>query len=121
MDEVVQLARGARGSKCRDEALRIVKHWNGMFAKHTDKFPIFSDAFQFLTAKGATFPAGDVESTFFPETSGVVKYVMISSASFRTQYAFFRSDAAAAVVTQQDAMKKLKADLRVVLDKIKLC
>ncbi len=70
----MQLARGSRGLKCRDEALRIIKQWNGMFSKHADKFPIFSDAYQYLASKGAIFPEGEDESTYFSEPSGI-KYV----------------------------------------------
>jgi hypothetical protein len=56
MDEFVQIAKGTKGTKAQDEALRLIKLWDSLFSKNRDKMPYYSEAYKYLKDRGVVFP-----------------------------------------------------------------
>ena len=56
MDEMVQLAKGTKGTKAQEEGLRLIKQWQIMFSKNQTTLPIFNEAYSYLRDRGVVFP-----------------------------------------------------------------
>jgi hypothetical protein len=56
MDEVVKIAKGSKGTKNSDEALRLIQQWGRVFESRRSSFPLFFDTFVGLKSRGVIFP-----------------------------------------------------------------
>ena len=63
MDEMVQVAKGTKGSKAQDEALRLIKQWKIMFSKNERNLPIFYEAYRYLVDRDVVFPETNIDVT----------------------------------------------------------
>jgi hypothetical protein len=63
-DEITVVARGNRGSKNADEALRLIQSWGRLFEhQNRDSFPMFFDRYVQMKSKGFLFPAEENAAT----------------------------------------------------------
>lgn len=56
MEEVVKIAKGSKGIKNSDEALRLIQQWGRVFESKRAVYPLFFDTFVGLKSKGVLFP-----------------------------------------------------------------
>ena len=55
MDDLVVAAKGNKGPRAQDEALRLIQQWGKTFQRNRS-LPIFYDTYANLKARGASFP-----------------------------------------------------------------
>jgi hypothetical protein len=56
MEDVVTVAKGSRGVKNAEEALRLIQEWGRTFETRRTSFPIFFDTYMGMKSRGMTFP-----------------------------------------------------------------
>lgn len=57
MDEIVNIgAKGTKGVKNQEEALRLIQQWARIFEQRRSSFPLFFDTYMSLKSRGVTFP-----------------------------------------------------------------
>lgn len=56
MEEVIAAAKGSKGKKNEDEALRFIQEWGRDFEAHRNTLPIFHDTYVALKSRGLRFP-----------------------------------------------------------------
>lgn len=62
MDEVINIAKGSRGPKNSEEALKLIQQWGRAYESKQSSFPLFFHSFMALKSKGVSFPKEDETS-----------------------------------------------------------
>jgi len=57
MEELSNIAKGAKGKKCSEEALRLIQQWGKTFENQRNSLSMFPECYVALKAKGLRFPA----------------------------------------------------------------
>ncbi len=64
MDELVNIgAKGTKGHKNQEEALRLIQQWARIFEQRRSSFPLFFDTYMSLKSRGVSFPREEVQPT----------------------------------------------------------
>ena len=72
MDSVEGIAKGSKGGKNADEALRLIQQWGRAFEKKRGIFPIFFDTYMTMKSRGVRFPKEEESSVAEDNHSGAV-------------------------------------------------
>jgi hypothetical protein len=56
MEDMVKIAKGSKGAKNADEALRLIQQWGRVFESKRSTLPLFFDTYVSLKSKGVVFP-----------------------------------------------------------------
>lgn len=107
MDEVVAVARGKKGGRLQDDALRLIQSWGKQFERQRGEIPLFYDAYISLVNSGLKFPKEEVPVPNPEGSASKSKSTHNASNSNQSQTEHYK--------------QKLQEDLNVVLEKVKLC
>jgi len=109
MGDMVNLTDGKRGWEVRELALKLIQSWGIEFASKSDTLPLFHQTYTNLRVKGVTFPEADAS-------------VPIHTPPAATDpSAFSQPTQDEGKSAEADDLEKLKNDLVVVEEKVKLC
>mmetsp|Transcript_17100 Transcript_17100/g.15441 ORF Transcript_17100/g.15441 Transcript_17100/m.15441 type:complete len:462 (+) Transcript_17100:93-1478(+) len=109
MDEIVNVAKGLRGKKNAEEAIRLIQEWGKDFEKRRHNLPIYFDTYVTLKSRGMAFPVDDPLQSSNTVIGGSV--IIDNSDPLLAQFQ----------PTNQSEFNRLDKDLDAVNEKVILC
>eukprot|EP01035_Chromulina_nebulosa_P019989 gene19989-25959_t len=109
MDEIVSVAKGLRGKRNSEEAIRLIQEWGKDFEKRRHNLPIYFDTYVTLKSRGMVFPVDDPLQSSNTVIGGSV--IIDNSDPLVAQFQ----------PTNQSEFNRLDKDLDAVNEKIILC
>lgn len=107
ISEILNIAQGRAGHKAQDLALTYLQQWHYAFLSRTRELPLFAESFNAASRMGLPFPA----PAQVPSTTAAGSSSSSSSSHSSSQQQQGTGDSCA----------KLRTDLQVVIDKVRLC
>ncbi|CAE7608724.1 TOL1, partial [Symbiodinium microadriaticum] len=111
MDEMVNISTGRKGFDNQEDALKMIQMWGLSYERRRNELPLFFETYMTLKTRGIRFPEPEDQPTS-PQSRG--------NSDSACAHPLSRSvDMAAG--NQSDDSTKLRNDLGVVMEKIRLC
>jgi hypothetical protein len=127
MEEVVNIAKGGKGAKNSEEALRLIQQWGRTFERNR-LYPVFWETYSSLKQRGTTFPKDDALeaslNTASASSPSQQRQKSISKPSASEIAAVSSSSSSSSSEPPQpnaNELEKLREDLDGVMEKVKLC
>mmetsp|Transcript_15279 Transcript_15279/g.23006 ORF Transcript_15279/g.23006 Transcript_15279/m.23006 type:complete len:441 (+) Transcript_15279:70-1392(+) len=110
MEEMYNIANGRKGFHNQEEALRLIQLWGRTYERKRNELPIFFDTYMAMKTRGVRFPE---EHDIDPS--------QLEARPARGADSGMSSSVTQAVSAQENQSNKLRSDLSVVLEKVRLC
>jgi hypothetical protein len=123
MEEVVNIAKGGKGAKNSEEALRLIQQWGKTYDKNR-LYPIFWETYSSLKQRGTTFPKDDaLEASLNAASSPSQPRQKSISKQSASDIPVVSSSSSSSEPPQPNVneLEKLREDLDGVMEKVKLC
>eukprot|EP01031_Cornospumella_fuschlensis_P049761 gene49761-60915_t len=127
MDDVVKIAKGSKGNKNSEEALRLIQQWGRVFENKRSVCPIFFDTFVGLKSRGISFPKEEENPVSGYDLDSAPRSAPTTQGQRRPSHQNPAPVPAPAPTpartteTEEDEFFKLQRDLIVVMEKVRLC
>lgn len=121
MDEVINISKGNKGNKNADEALRLIQQWARTYEKNRS-LSIFFDTYMSMKSRGVVFPKEEVlPPAASPEQSRSAGKRSESASKPSVDAQRAASPPAEPLQPNVNEVEKLRSDLGVVVEQVKLC